>query len=246
MFSLEALTEFAKVPEEVRKETKVLHDEIGTIQKKCKEYGEVLDKIATFEQLEEFRTSTTRLEGIVKELEAVQDKGASKEIVIQFVGATSSGKSSLINALLRLNPLPVAPMQTTMCSIKVCTTKEKKWSVTITGENGETECLSETRDEEAIKRLLRQMSGKKYSDERKKLNIHAGSVVQVNWPAHLCTVLPLNVALVDTPGFGEKDEWNEVVTKSSGKADIIVAAMDAMSPSAETVSKICTVYIVNL
>ena len=243
MFSSEALREFAKVPEEVKKETKVLLDEIGTIQKKCKEYGKVLDKIATREELEEFKKSATSLEEIVKELEAVQEKGASEEIVIQFVGATSSGKSSLINTLLRSKRLPVAPMQTTMCSIKVCTTKEKEWSVTTTGVNGETVCLSKTRDEKAINRLLSQVSDKKHSDERENLNICASSVVQVNWPEHLCTVLPLNVALVDTPGFGEKEEWDKVVTESSKKADIIVAVMDAMSPSAVTVSKIGTVYI---
>ena len=242
MFSSEALREFAKVPEEVKKETKVLLDEIGTIQKKCKEYGKVLDKIATREELEEFKKSATSLEEIVKELEAVQEKGASEEIVIQFVGATSSGKSSLINTLLRSKRLPVAPMQTTMCSIKVCKTKEKEWSVTTTGVNGETVCLSKTRDEKAINRLLSQVSGKKHSDERENLNICASSVVQVNWPEHLC-LLPFDVALVDTPGFGEKEEYDKVVTESSKKADIIVAVMDAMSPSAVTVSKIGTVYI---
>ena len=238
-----ALREFAKVAEEVKEITYVLHYEIGTIQQTCKEHGKVLEKIATPEELEEFNKSTTCLEEIVKELEAVQEKDASKEIVIQFVGATSSGKSSLINTLLRSNRLPLAPMQTTMCSIKVCTTKEKEWSVTTTGVKGETACLSKTRDEKAINRLLSQMSGKRHSDERENLNICAGSVVQVNWPEHLCPVLPLNVALVDTPGFGEKEEWDKVVTESSRKADIIVAVMDAMSPSALTVSKIGTVYI---
>ena len=130
-----------------------------------------------------------------------------------------------------------------MCSIKVCTTEQEEWSVTLTTENGETKLLSETNDEKAIKDLLSQMSGRKHSEHREELGIHTRSVVLVNWPKDLCEVLPLNVVLLDTPGFGEDEESMEVVKKSCREADIVVAVMDAMSPSKAMVSTLYTVSI---
>lgn len=65
-------------------------------------------------------------------------------------------------------------MQTTMCSINVHITKDEKWSVTVKDEKGETECLSETKDEKAIIDLLSQMSGKKHRKEPEKLEIDTG------------------------------------------------------------------------
>lgn len=229
------------VTEQVNKLTKSLEGETAKVKQLCESYRNLLhEELATPGESRDFDKVTEGLGEIQDELKIVQEKGASENILIKFAGSTSSGKSSLINALLRSRRLPVGFMQTTMCSIKVCTTEGEEWSVTVTDKKGQTKCLSETNDEKAIKDLLSQMSGKQNSQDRKKLGIGPRSVVQVNWPRHLCQVLPKNVVLTDTPGLGEDVESDEVVTTSCREADIVVAVMDAMSPSKATVSKTCT------
>lgn len=229
------------VTEQVNKLTKSLEGETAKVKQLCESYRKLVhEELATPEESRDFDKVTEGLGEIQDELKIVQEKGASENIIIKFAGPTSSGKSSLINALLRSRRLPVGFMQTTMCSIKVCTTEGEEWSVTVTDKKGQTKCLSETKDEKAIKDLLSQMSGKQNSQDRKKLGIGPHSVVQLNWPRHLCQVLPKNVVLTDTPGLGEDVESDEVVTKSCREADIVVAVMDAMSPSKATVSKTCT------
>ena len=229
---------FTEVAERVKNLTKKLGGETGRIEQICKSYLELLqEEGAKPKEWEDFNELTKCLKEIQAELRNIQGKAASEEILIKFAGATSSGKSSLINALLRSRRVPVGFMQTTMCSIKICTTEEKEWSVTVTKENGETEGLSSSKSEKEIRDLLSNMSGKNHADEREKMRIGTRSVVQVNWPKHLCDVLPLNVVLFDTPGLGEDFESDEVVTESCREADIIVAVMDVMSPSKATVSK---------
>lgn len=223
----------------MKKLTTKIQRETDKIKEICTDYNKLLgDELATPEECKDFSQVTECLKKIQKDLENVKEKEVSKEIIIEFVGATSSGKSSLINALLRKRRLPVGFMPTTMCSIKVCITEQKEWSVTATDENGKTVVLSETNDEKAIIDLLSKMSGRKHSKDREELNINTRSIVQVNWPKHLCKVLPSNVVLVDTPGLGEDEESMKVVTQSCGEADIIVAVMDPMSPSKATVGKL--------
>lgn len=236
--------DFTEVAEKVKKLTEKLEGETDKTEHICELYSELLrEELATPEECKDLNELTKCLKEIQLELKKVQEKVASEEILIKFVGATSSGKSSLINALLRSRRLPVGFVQTTMCLIKVCITREEKWSVTVTGEKGETRCLSETKDEKAIMDLLSQMSGQEHSKDRKDLGIGPRSVVQVNWPEHLCKDLPPNVVLFDTPGLGEDTQSDEVVTESCREADIIVAVMDVMSPSKATVSDTCAYSI---
>lgn len=235
---------FTEVVEGVKNLTKKLEGETGKIEQIYKSYWALLEEErATLKEWEDMNELTKCLNEIQGELRNIQEKAVSKEILIKFVGATSSGKSSLINALLRSHRLPVGFMQTTMCSFKVCTTKEKEWTVTVKGENGETVCLASSENEKYVRDLLSKMSGKKHADDRKEMKIGTRTVVQVNWPKHLCEVLPLNVVLFDTPGLGENFESDEVVTESCREADIIVAVMDAMSPTKATVSKTFTYSI---
>ena len=239
---------FTEVVEGVKNLTKKLEGETGKIEQKCESYRPQLQKRPTPNELEDLNNLTKCLNEIQAELKEVQIKAASEKILINFAGATNSGKSSLINALLRSRRLPVGFMQTTMCSFQVCTTNEEEWSATLETETGETETgetvvLERSKNEKSVRDLLSKMSGKKHADDRKEMKIGTRTVVQVNWPKHLCEVQPLNVVLFDTPGLGENFESDEVVTESCREADIIVAVMDAMSPTKATVSKIFTYSI---
>ena len=81
------------------------------------------------EECGELSQLSQSLNKVMGNLKNVREKETSKDIVIQFVGATRSGKSSLINALLSERRLPVGFMQTTMGSIKICIIEDSEWSI---------------------------------------------------------------------------------------------------------------------
>ena len=170
------------------------------------------------------------------ELKEELKKALPEDVTIVFVGCTSSGKSSVINALLRDSRLPVDKIQTTMCRIQVRITADEEWSVVRIG------CEEPLPDmnQEALNALLSKMSGE---SEREKLGIDSRSVIQVNWPRSLCS-LPENIILIDTPGFKEDDDGDEVVFDSCKEAEILVAVMDCMSPSIKNVRKCLRYFII--
>lgn len=173
---------------------------------------------------------------IKTDLEIVQ-KQATDKLVVTFVGTVNSGKSSLINALLREDRLPTTCGESTMCLFKISTTEEESWSVQLGG--GEKLYGDHVED---IRQLYCKMADSKTraKREKNKKKIKIDSVVQVNWPQKLCKTLPENVVLYDTPGFGENKEVTKVVEGSCQTADIIVAVMDTMSPQLVAVSKLTT------
>lgn len=170
------------------------------------------------------------------ELKEELKKAVHEDVAIVFVGCTSSGKSSVINALLRDSHLPVDKIQTTMCRIQVRLTADEEWSVVRIG------CEEPLPDmnQEALKALLSKMSGE---SERERLGIDSRSVIQVNWPRRLCS-LPENIILIDTPSFKEDDDGDEVVFDSCKEAEILVAVMDCMSPSIRNVRKCIRYFII--
>ena len=101
-------------------------------------------------------------------------------MIIQFVGATSSGKSSLINALLGESRPPVGFMQTTICSIKVWIIENSEWRVKIIDENGSKETLTEVTNEKAASDRLSKMSGRENEQRWKEKGIGRRTIVQVN------------------------------------------------------------------
>ena len=229
---------FSLLIEDVKKLTKPLQEDTEKVAKILKDYEEILKtEGAKPEECGELSQLSQSLNKVMDNLKNVREKETSKDIVIQFVGATSSGKSSLINALLGERRLPVGFMQTTMCSIKVCITEDSEWSIEKIDNNGNKEPLTEGSDEKSVSDLLSKMSGQRNEQEREKKGIGLRTIIQINWPASKCKKLPRNVILCDTPGFGENNEDMELVTQTCKKADIIVAVMDSMSPSRGRVSK---------
>ena len=170
------------------------------------------------------------LQNIKKELIYFKEKSSGK-LIVQFVGITSTGKSSLINCLLRDDRLPVNMLPCTISSIHVSTTPDSKWSVKVDGkelENGD--------EKERVKKLLKKMGDEATKKQQDNLKITKESVVEFFGPKHLCTRLPDNVVLVDLPGYVENPISTKVVTDSCQKADIIVAVMRIDVPTPEPVS----------
>ena len=176
------------------------------------------------------------LQKIKEELINLKEKAAG-ELIVQFVGATGSGKSSLINCLLRDDRLPVDELECTISSIRVCTTPGSKWSVKVNGKE-----LEKGDDKQHVKWLLNETGDEAAKEQQKCLEITKESVVEFFWPNYLCTTLPDNVVLVDSPGYMENPLSSEVVTASGKKADIIVAVMRMGVPTPQPVSSAYTEF----
>ena len=230
---------FSLLVEDVKKLTKQLQENTEKISKILKDYEKILRaERATLKECDELSQLSQSLNKVMDDLKNVREKEASKDIVIQFVGSTGSGKSSLLNALLGEPRLPIGFMQTTMCSIKVCITEDSEWSIEKIDEKGKKEALTGETDDKIINDLLSKMSGQINEQLRKEMGISLRTIIQVNWPASKCKKLPQNVILCDTPGFGESNEDMELVPLTCKKADVIVAVMDSQSPSRGRVSKL--------
>ena len=200
--------------------------------KLCETYRDYLRQdLATPDECLSVKYIEDQLQGIQEDLKRIQKK-ASDKVVIEFVGATSSGKSTLLNALTREEHLPAGFAETTICLIEVYITDNEEWSVKV---NDKT--LSDIKKMKDIKDLLTAMSDENIRRERSDLKINEGTVVRVGWPKRLRRQFPENVVLVDSPGYGEDENCDKIVKDSCQKADIIVAVMDSMSPSKSHVSK---------
>ena len=198
----------------------------------CKTYLDHLSQdLATPDECKSVEYVEKQLQKIQEDLERIQKKAYGK-VVIEFVGATSSGKSTLINALTREERLPTGFAGTTMCLTEIYTTDDEEWSVKV-----DDETLSDKKNEKSIRDLLTAISQEDVRKERSDLNINEGSVVRVGWPKRFSRQLPENVVLVDSPSYGETENCDQIVKNSCQKADIIVAVMDSMSPSIAQVSK---------
>lgn len=210
---------FEILREEVEKLTELLQKDTEKVEDISKQFEETLsEEEKTFKECADLGILCQSLTKAMTELRNVREKLASKDIVIEFVGTTNSGKSSVINALLRERRVPFGFMQTTMCSIRVRVTENREWSVEKIGKDGEKKLLSEAIEEKALENLLSKMSGLENEKLRKEEGIDLYTTVQINWPKEKCRKLPENVILCDTPGFGESEEDIQLVTERCKKS----------------------------
>lgn len=219
-----ALAELKKLVKNVKDLTKDLLAQNAIAEEILGKYKEKFNDVEDIEK---------GLAKIKEDLQKVQEQATDK-LVIQFVGAVDSGKSSLINALLREDRLPTSAGESTVCSFKIVTTEEEKWSIQL-GEESEKKYGN---DFEEIKQLCSQMCNSENRARREELRITAESVLQVNWPEKLCKTLPVNVVLYDTPGFGETKGVFEIVKESCKTANILVAVMETKTPSLVRISEL--------
>ena len=159
-------------------------------------------------------TSLDKFSGQVSEIREIL---ARRQYKVVFLGRTSSGKSTLINALLGERVLPTGLGQTTACFIQVEGTSSSHPSLLTP--LGHTGTFTQTRLDTAqdITAVL------------SSLSVTEDSLVILQWPRARCPLLAEDVILLDSPGLDVTSHHDHWIDHHCQDADIFVLVANAES-----------------
>lgn len=183
------------------------------------------EQCATSREWQDFERVSERVDKL--NVSAIQlTERANSKLQIAFVGSVGAGKSTLINALLGEDIMPVTRAETTFCIVAVTGCSSNQWTV-VERSTGRALEITEFRQ------LLHVLKARA---QRERLGITPSSIIDVNWPSSRCKALVESVVLYDTPGIGERKATDDAVIELCKFVDVIVAVMDIHSPTLRTVS----------
>ncbi|MFZ3577747.1 dynamin family protein [Virgibacillus sp. DJP39] len=135
------------------------------------------------------------------------DKLENRELTVSFAGHFSAGKSSIINELLGKSLLPQSPIPTSANLVKIYS---GNGYARVYFHHEETIQYSEPYDIDLIKKFCQD------KDTIKKIEISSSE-----------SILPLNTALMDTPGIDAADDADRLITEGSlHQVDAMFYVMD--------------------
>ncbi|XP_036205484.1 mitofusin-1 isoform X2 [Myotis myotis] len=174
-----------------------------------------LDRIATEDDLVEIR-------GYKNKLSIIGEVLSRRHMKVAFFGRTSSGKSSVINAMLWDKVLPSGIGHTTNCLLSV------------EGTDGDRAYLmTEGSDEKKSVKTVNQLAHALHMDK----DLKAGSLVHVFWPKAKCALLRDDLVLVDSPGTDVTTELDSWIDKFCLDADVFVLVANSESTLMNTVRR---------
>ncbi|XP_016073552.1 PREDICTED: mitofusin-1 isoform X1 [Miniopterus natalensis] len=166
-----------------------------------------LDRIATEDDLIEIK-------GYKNKLSIIGEVLSRRHMKVAFFGRTSSGKSSVINAMLWDKVLPSGIGHTTNCLLSV------------EGTDGDRAYLmTEGSDEKKSVKTVNQLAHALHMDK----DLKAGSLVHVFWPKAKCALLRDDLVLVDSPGTDVTTELDSWIDKFCLDADVFVLVANSES-----------------
>uniref|UniRef100_A0A8C5SPP5 Mitofusin 1 n=1 Tax=Laticauda laticaudata TaxID=8630 RepID=A0A8C5SPP5_LATLA len=166
-----------------------------------------LECIATTDELKKIQAYKNKLAIIGEVL-------ARRHMKVAFFGRTSSGKSSVINAMLWDKVLPSGIGHTTNCFLSVEGTDGDKAYL-----------MTEGSDEKKSVKTVNQLAHALHMDK----DLEAGCLVHVFWPKTKCALLRDDLVLVDSPGTDVTTELDTWIDKFCLDADVFVLVANSES-----------------
>ncbi|ELK13627.1 mitofusin-1 [Pteropus alecto] len=166
-----------------------------------------LDQIATEDDLVE-------IQGYKNKLSIIGEVLSRRHMKVAFFGRTSSGKSSVINAMLWDKVLPSGIGHTTNCLLSVEGTDGDKAYL-----------MTEGSDEKKSVKTVNQLAHALHMDK----DLKAGSLVHVFWPKAKCALLRDDLVLVDSPGTDVTTELDSWIDTFCLDADVFVLVANSES-----------------
>ncbi|XP_034990044.1 mitofusin-1 [Zootoca vivipara] len=166
-----------------------------------------LEDIATKDEL-------AKIEEYKKKLAVIGGVLARRHMKVAFFGRTSSGKSSVINAMLWDRVLPSGIGHTTNCFLSVEGTDGDKAYL-----------MTEGSDEKKSVKTVNQLAHALHMDK----DLEAGCLVHVFWPKAKCALLRDDLVLVDSPGTDVTTELDTWIDKFCLDADVFVLVANSES-----------------
>ncbi|KAH0517086.1 Mitofusin-1 [Microtus ochrogaster] len=166
-----------------------------------------LDRIATEDDLVE-------IQGYRNKLAVIGEVLSRRHMKVAFFGRTSSGKSSVINAMLWDKVLPSGIGHTTNCFLSVEGTDGDKAYL-----------MTEGSDEKKSVKTVNQLAHALHMDK----DLKAGCLVHVFWPKAKCALLRDDLVLVDSPGTDVTTELDSWIDKFCLDADVFVLVANSES-----------------
>ncbi|XP_038957609.1 mitofusin-1 isoform X3 [Rattus norvegicus] len=174
-----------------------------------------LDRIATEDDLVE-------IQGYRNKLAVIGEVLSRRHMKVAFFGRTSSGKSSVINAMLWDKVLPSGIGHTTNCFLSVEGTDGDKAYL-----------MTEGSDEKKSVKTVNQLAHALHMDK----DLKAGCLVHVFWPKAKCALLRDDLVLVDSPGTDVTTELDIWIDKFCLDADVFVLVANSESTLMNTVRR---------
>ncbi|XP_038599595.1 mitofusin-1 [Tachyglossus aculeatus] len=166
-----------------------------------------LERVATEEDLAE-------IQGYKYKLSIIGEVLSRRHMKVAFFGRTSSGKSSVINAMLWDKVLPSGIGHTTNCFLSVEGTDGDKAYL-----------MTEGSDEKKSVKTVNQLAHALHMDK----DLEAGCLVHVFWPKAKCALLRDDLVLVDSPGTDVTTELDSWIDKFCLDADVFVLVANSES-----------------
>ncbi|NWY66180.1 MFN1 protein, partial [Erithacus rubecula] len=166
-----------------------------------------LHHIATEDELAKIQAYKSKLAVIGEVL-------SRRHMKVAFFGRTSSGKSSVINAMLWDKVLPSGIGHTTNCFLSVEGTDGDKAYL-----------MTEGSDEKKSVKTVNQLAHALHMDK----DLKAGCLVHVFWPKSKCALLRDDLVLVDSPGTDVTTELDSWIDKFCLDADVFVLVANSES-----------------
>ena len=147
------------------------------------------------------------------QVSSVREILSRRQYKVVFLGRTSSGKSSLINALLGERVLPTGLGHTTACFIEVEGTEDSEPSLILP------HCQTTVRGDRATASAL----------ASPPVAVSEDSLLTLQWPRARCPLLQADVVLVDTPGLDVTTAHDHWIDNFCQDSDIFVLVANAES-----------------